>query len=144
MHKDLLKNANQEQLINISCYLFHELKKYDEKAFKMAEIYLYQSMYGDSFNKALSEMAVEEMVNEDGSSGGHFSLEDATNIARRYDIPFTHFNEYDWYYVLNMIYSDYYGAVGDDTAVYVNLAKKFLMDKDAKEGKALKYYLAMH
>ena len=44
---------------------------------------------------------------------------------------------------MNMIYSDYYGAVSNDVSTYVKLAKKFLMDKDAKEGKALCYYLAM-
>lgn len=58
-------------------------------------------------------------------------------------ISFDTFNEYDWNYVMNMIYSDYYGAISNDTNAYVRLAKKFLEDKDAKEGKALCYYLAM-
>lgn len=53
------------------------------------------------------------------------------------------FNEYDWNYVMNMIYSDYYGAITNDTSAYGKLAKKFLMDKDAKHGKAFHYYLAM-
>lgn len=44
---------------------------------------------------------------------------------------------------MNMIYSDYYGAVSNDIGIYIRLAKKFLEDKDAKEGKALCYYLAM-
>lgn len=41
----------------------------------------------------------------------------------------------------NMMYSDYYGAVQNDAVAYGKLAKKFLEDKDAKEGKALYYYL---
>lgn len=44
---------------------------------------------------------------------------------------------------MNMVYSDYYGAVSNDTSAYVRLAKKFIMDKDAKNGKALTHYLAM-
>lgn len=46
-------------------------------------------------------------------------------------------------YVLNMMYSDYYGAVPNDTNTYIRLALKFLEDKDAKEGKAYCYYMAM-
>ena len=44
---------------------------------------------------------------------------------------------------MNMIYSDYYGSVPNETSVYVKMARKFLEDKDAEYGKALKYYLAM-
>lgn len=44
---------------------------------------------------------------------------------------------------MNMVYSDYYGAIPNDTATYFKLAKKFIDDKDAKQGKALSYYLAM-
>lgn len=42
-----------------------------------------------------------------------------------------------------MMYSDYYGAISNDTNMYVKLAKKFLEDKDAKEGKVFCYYMAM-
>jgi len=42
-----------------------------------------------------------------------------------------------------MLYSDYYGSVPNDVSMYAKMAKKFLEDKDAPEGKALKYYLAM-
>ena len=42
-----------------------------------------------------------------------------------------------------MIYSDYYKAGGGNTNFYLKLAKAFLMDKYAPDGKALKYYLAM-
>ena len=44
---------------------------------------------------------------------------------------------------MNMIYSDYYGSVPNETTSYAKLARKFLEDKDAEEGKALRYYLAM-
>lgn len=41
------------------------------------------------------------------------------------------------------MYSDYYKSGGTNTNFYVELSKAFLVDKDAPEGKALKYYLAM-
>lgn len=44
---------------------------------------------------------------------------------------------------MNMIYSDYYGAVSNETATYYKMAKKFIEDKDAHKGKALNYYLSI-
>ena len=41
---------------------------------------------------------------------------------------------------VGMIYSDYYGAVPNEVASYVKLAKAFLDDKDAPNGKAFIYY----
>ena len=43
----------------------------------------------------------------------------------------------------NMLYSDYYGAVPDNVESYFKMAKAFLEDKDAPEGKAFRYYKAM-
>ena len=42
-----------------------------------------------------------------------------------------------------MMYSDYYGIISNDINTYSKLAKKFLLDKDGKKGKALIYYLSM-
>ena len=42
---------------------------------------------------------------------------------------------------MNMIYSDYFGAISNEPLAYAKLAKKFLEDKDAEEDKALKYYI---
>ena len=83
------------------------------------------------------------MSNEDGTTGGHWSLEETDSIARNHGIEFRSINKYDWNYVMNMIYSDYYGAIPNELTSYVKVAKKFLQDKDAPEGKALKYYKAM-
>ena len=40
---------------------------------------------------------------------------------------------------MNMIYSDYYKVIPNDIQSYINFAKAFLDDKDAKD-KAFKYY----
>lgn len=42
-----------------------------------------------------------------------------------------------------MVYSDYYGAIPNELNYYVNVARKFLDDKDSSEGKALCYWLAI-
>lgn len=53
------------------------------------------------------------------------------------------YNIYDLYYTLNMVRSDYYKD-GQAPQYYADLAFDFLEDKDAPEGKAKRYYLAMH
>lgn len=53
------------------------------------------------------------------------------------------YNIYDLYYTLNMVRSDYYKE-GQAPQYYADLAFDFLEDKDAPEGKAKRYYLAMH
>lgn len=115
----------------------------DEETYDEIEMIMYKDVYGCHFNKWLLEKATQEMVNEDGTKGGHWNLEQTTMVARSNGIEFKHFNEYDWNYVMNMVYSDYYGAVPNETASYVKIARRFLEDKDAEQGKALKYYIAM-
>lgn len=52
------------------------------------------------------------------------------------------YNSCDWYYVLSMIYSDYYKS-GRSDETYIGLAKDFMDDIDAPGDKAKRYYLAM-
>lgn len=97
-------------------------------------------MLNPVFTKETAEYAVSKMENEDGTRGGHWSYEQTSNVlmAKGYD-----FSPCDWYYVLNMVYSDYYSKEEDDE-YYIKLAYSFLADKDAPKGKAKKYFLAMH
>lgn len=66
------------------------------------------------------------------------------HVAKSLSVTFDKFNKYDWCYVMNMIYSDYYGTVPNDVSIYAKMSQKFLNDKDAKQGKALNYWLAMN
>lgn len=143
MHKHLLKVATDEQVRAFVDDALSMIKETHEDLYEDLEMYLYKELYGCHFCDWLLEKAVNKMDNEDGSTGGHWTLEETNSVAKQNGITFDRFNEYDWNYVMNMKYSDYYGAVPNDLSSYVKLARKFLMDKDAKEGKALKYYLAM-
>lgn len=144
MHKKIIEEASHEQLKDFAYDVFDMLKRtVDEDVYDDIEIELYKKVYDCHFNKWLLEKALCCMVNEDGTKGGHWTIEQTSNVARNAGISFDHFNEYDWNYVMNMMYSDYYKAGNGNTNFYVELSKAFLMDKDAPEGKALKYYLAM-
>ena len=50
-----------------------------------------------------------------------------------------HFDEYDWYYLMNMLHSDYSHLWGEDVAQYVKFAKAYINDPDAGAGKV--FYL---
>lgn len=143
MHTRIIEDANLEQLKDFAHYSIGMVKRIDEDVYTDIEMYLYKEVYGCHFTKWLLEKALSKMENEDGTKGGHWSVADTTSVASSYDIKFGEFNEYDWNYAMNMIYSDYYGSVPNEVSVYVKMAKKFLGDKDAPVGKALKYYLAM-
>lgn len=143
MHKKMIKEATDEQLREFIDDAMGMIKETNYDLYEDLEMYLYKELYGCHFNEWLLEKATKMMINEDGTIGPHWNIEQTNNVARQLGIDFTTFNEYDWNYTMNMIYSDYYGAVQNDTTIYAKLARKFLEDKDAKEGKALKYYLKM-
>lgn len=102
-------------------------------------------IYGWHFTKESAEKAVAKMLNKDGSTGEHWSLKDVEEVAKAMQIDWDskRYNLYDFYYVLNMEYSDYFKA-NEVPQYYVDRTLDFLEDKDAPEGKAKRYYIAMH
>lgn len=80
------------------------------------------------------------MKNEDGTVGAHWTTAE-TELYRPSEIEPT-----DWNLTMNMIYSDYFGVANkyglDIVEFYVDMAKAFLLDKDAKgpHKKLVAYY----
>lgn len=141
MHKKMINDATEEQLKEFITDAISMIKETNYDLYEKLEMYLYKEIYGCHFNEWMLEKATSKMINEDGTNGAHWTLEQTNNVAKQLGINFMNYNEYDWNYTMNMIYSDYYGAVANDTNVYAKMSRKFLEDKDAKEGKALHYYL---
>ena len=94
-----------------------------------------------SLTKQEAHNWTSRMRNADGSKGEHWSFEESTEIMKTKNIEA---NPYDFYAVLNMMYSDYckvahkFGANHQD--FYVEMAKAFLEDKDAVDEKTVIYY----
>lgn len=144
MHKILLKEASEEQVKSFLMKSFDEIKLKDYEMYEELELDLYKEIYGCHFNKWMLEKALNCLVNENGTKGGHWALETTTQVAANNNITFGEkYNEYDWCYVMNMMYSDYYSVFGNDTNMYVKVSKAFLEDKDAPTGKAFIYYVSM-
>ena len=92
------------------------------------------------FTEESAKRAVAGMQNEDGSCGEHWDWDSAVNLMKRHGYGF---KPCDFYYTLNMMYSDYFDSQFEEEW-YCKMAAKFLSDKDAPKHKAKLYYKAMH
>ncbi len=96
-----------------------------------------------------SMMLTEEMAhewmhslqNEDGTKGPHWTMDQAKQVMSQKGVKL---DPLEFWVVLNAMYSDYCGVLkkhgANNMDVYVDLAKAWLDDKDAKEGKAARYF----
>lgn len=144
LYNELNKQSNNSEILNDWMCIFEDLlsdlSASNPKLEKAVISDLYVSIYGEHFNRENAKEAVSCMENEDGTTGEHWSITETTKLANENRISFTNFNEYDWYYVLNMQYSDLYKVFMDDVTTYIKLAKAWLTDVDVPEGKAWRYY----
>lgn len=87
---------------------------------------------------------MEHLRNEDGTTGPHWTMEQTSQVMRQKGVDC---NPLDFWAVINMMYSDYYPvakkANANNIDFYVNMAKAFLDDKDARAGKLARYYDAI-
>ena len=85
----------------------------------------------------------KHMENDDGPMGAHWTLEQTTAVANSIGV---HVDPWIWFAALNMEYSDNFEVAQkyglDRPEFYADLAKAFLMDKDAggAEAKMSGYY----
>ena len=143
MYKELIKNAKLEDLREFTCEVMEMVESTNVDIFEQLENRLYKMIYGEHFSPFILDTALGCMVNEDGTTGCHWNLEKTNSVAKQYGIEFKDYNEYDFCYVMNMMYSDYYGVVPNDVSTYVKMSKRFLEDTDGKTGKALNYYFKL-
>ena len=78
---------------------------------------------------------VSSMVNEDGSHGEHWTMDETSGVARSLGVTFGEgLTEYCWWVTMNMLYSDYYNVAKRysvaSATFFGEMAKAFLFDKD--------------
>lgn len=96
----------------------------------------------EQFSMEAAKEWTKNMKNEDGTSGPHWSVEQAKQIMAQRNLSL---NPAEFYAALNMIYSDFSPVakkhgLGGSLDFYVDMAKAFLNDKDATPGKLSNYY----
>ena len=87
------------------------------------------------FTRADAEAWCAKMVNEDGTTGPHWTMEQTTAVAESVGVVFDQLAPWCWWAAMCMMYSDYCGVAsryGVGTAeFYADMAKAFLFDRDA-------------
>lgn len=143
--KELVKEAEaqadyREIVKDIACMLDKKIKALDHEEYDEIVLCAYELVYGEHFDEHLAKKAVSMMKNVDGTEGEHWDHEQTTNVARNNGIKFDTYNSWDWYYVMNMLYSDMCKIFGKDAGAYAKAAEAWLEDEDVAEGKAFRYY----
>lgn len=102
--------------------------------------------HGEEFTEEDAEQWNNRMKNEDGSTGGHWTVEQTTEAAKGAGVIMEHVTPEMWNVAMNMMYSDYSGVAQKNNCnkaeFYAELAKAFLFDKDGPgpEAKLSAYY----
>jgi hypothetical protein len=139
----MIQTGPMIEIINVIDEHLDKICFSDPNAYHSVMNDIYMIANGPYFNLDVAMKAVAGMKNEDGTIGEKISLENSYTVASQLGITFDKFTKYDWYYVLNMMYSDYVNVIGSNSQVYNEMAKAFIMDSDSPKGKAYLYYCAM-
>ena len=86
-----------------------------------------------------AEAWAAHMVNEDGTTGPHWGVDQTTAVAESMGMTWEKVSRPCWWITMNMMYSDYSGVAekyGVSIAeFYADMARAFLMDKDGPGAK---------
>ena len=107
---------------------------YDDLETKIKEI-----VEGYHFDAVLLQEATSSMINSDGTTGSKWTVEQ-TNIASDIDFNTKMYNEYDFNYIMNMSFSDFYELLGTDVNNYIKYSTLWLEDTDGGNDRAYRYY----
>ena len=127
-----------EEMEEIVCEALEEVLGRCTRLFWDTAYKLHYVAYGTHFDEHLAKKAVAGMKNVDGTCGEHWTYEQTRQLADQQVIT----QKADWYYVMNMLYSDYSEIYGSDINMYIRVAKAYMRDPDAPEGKVFDLWLA--
>lgn len=132
---DPVKITEMEEIV---CEALEEVRGRCPRLFWDTAYKLHCVAYGRHFDEELAKKAVSKMKNVDGTCGEHWTYEQTSQLADQQGIT----QKADWYYVMNMLYSDYSEIYGSDINMYIRVAKAYMRDPDAPEGKVFDLWLA--
>lgn len=133
-------------------YAHHESEPYRDRRHADAKAMLYADDQGDRaeaaepFDRRTAEEWVHSMRNSDPAhpTGGRWTMDELKPLAQKYGIPTDGEAYYEFYAMTNAMYSDYaevakkFGISSPE--FYACMAKAWLKDKDAMDGKTALYY----
>lgn len=120
--------------------MFKELERRCPDLYKKTFIKLHEKTYGKHFDDELAHYAVAAMHNVDGTHGEHWSKRQTDSVASQLNVE----QLADFYYLMNMFYSDYQNLFGSSDEIYAKMAKAAIEDPDAPEEKWLMTFIWTH
>lgn len=132
----------ERQQVGVTNDAYTALQKTAQEALDKAEKY-YQRLVelGDIVPPKTSEETIAELMSV--VSELRNEIREMKTVQHKGDsnesIKYTE-NLWDFYYVINMYYSDYNTVIGEDITMAAKLSKAFIEDVDVPEGKAYRYY----
>lgn len=119
MHKlkHLMKEAATNKPDKLAELLMEEIKEVNANFMYELDVLV----NGEYMDWCLAEEAVEDMLHDNGKTGERFSKDTTNSHAKRFG--FHEDEEADFYFVMNMMYSDYCLIVGEDENRYAEFAK---------------------
>ena len=118
------------------------LKDYDEELYEKIEMKMYVMAYGYVLTEDMANKIVEEMR----PMGKKWGIDQTTAVKKKYELD--KISDVDFYVVMNMVANDNRDTVEkfakseeEQLDMYVHLAKDFILDPDAKEGKVFTYFM---
>ena len=125
---------------HVVCEMAEHLKKYCPEIYWAMVTKLHCLLHGMHFDEDTAKMAVSKMHNADGTIGGHWSKDDTDKLALAHGVE----HKCDFYYAMNMLYSDLSVAMGTSADVYAKMAKAlYFDDPDMVEGKLFRQWMAV-
>lgn len=109
------------------------LSKLDKEDYECLSNELYELVYGE----VLSVEKAKCLVNKMKPYGEHWKIEETNTLISNSYKKATN------YYVLNMMYNDYYEVFQDDTNMYIKMAYCWLNDEDNIDGDSKTYRYAI-
>ena len=99
------------------------------------------SEHGMKLDEETAHEWMENLHNEDGSKGPHWTKDQTTQVLKQKNLDC---DPLEFWVAINAMYSDYFNVAKkanvNNIDFYVNMAKAFLDDKDATPGKLAAYY----
>ena len=118
-----------------------EYKETDPEKYERYKMKLYVMAYG----KVLTREMAEEIVENMSPYGEYWEYDTTTSVKNSYGLR--DISDIDFYVVMNKTYNDNRDTVekfvsdeNQQVEMYVSLAKDFIKDEDAKEGKVFTYF----
>lgn len=107
----------------------------------------YIAQNGENITPELAKILVTDFAITDGSDridGEKWTIEEAESLGIKSGVNFEFISKYEWYLILNMMYSDYYivsKMYNLESDFFINLAISWFNDVDAKENKTFNYFM---